>query len=101
VSRWLREHPTRRNVQIRQSDKIATPLTYGIWKQVVLLPKTTDWTGEAKLFYILTHEFVHIKRFDILSKWLLATACRMKIRKRQVCIIRSVLKMRMDFHKAA
>ncbi|MDD3024398.1 MAG: M56 family metallopeptidase [Syntrophomonadaceae bacterium] len=101
VSRWLREHPTRRNVQIRQSDKIAAPLTYGIWKPVVLLPKTTDWTDETKLRYILTHEFVHIKRFDFLSKWLLTTACLMKIRKRQVCIIRSALKMRTDFHKAA
>lgn len=71
---WLREHPMRRTVQIKQSDKIKAPLTYGIFRPVVLLPKTTDWTDETRLRYILAHEFVHIKRFDALTKLLLASA---------------------------
>lgn len=70
----LREHPMRRTVQIKQSDKIKAPLTYGIFRPVVLLPKTTDWTDETRLRHILTHEFVHIKRFDALTKLLLASA---------------------------
>lgn len=74
VAKWRKEHPTRRNMQIRQSDKIAAPLTYGIFRPVVLLPKTTDWKDEASLEYILTHELVHVRRFDILAKWLLAAA---------------------------
>lgn len=74
VAKWLHEHPTKRKVVIRQSDKIAAPLTYGIFRPVVLLPKTTDWTDETRLRYILTHEYVHIRLFDILSKWLLAAA---------------------------
>lgn len=74
VSKWVHEHPLRREVKIRQSDKIAAALTYGTWKPVVLLPKTTDWTDETKLNYILTHEYVHIRRFDIIFKWLLAAA---------------------------
>ncbi len=40
----------------------------------MLLPKTTDWTDEARLRYILTHEFVHIRRFDVLTKLLLVSA---------------------------
>ena len=68
------EHPTKRNVQIRQSDKIAAPLTYGVFLPVILLPKTTDWTDEKKLRYILTHELVHIRCFDTLKKWMLVTA---------------------------
>lgn len=72
VSRWLQEHPTKRAVQIRQSDKIAAPLTYGVWKPVILLPKTMDWTNETMVRYVLIHELIHIKRFDILYKWLLA-----------------------------
>lgn len=74
VRQWLSAHPTRRNVQIRQSDKIAAPLTYGIFRPVVLLPKETDWTDETRLRYILTHEHVHIRHFDALTKLLLATA---------------------------
>lgn len=57
-----------------QSDKITTALTYGLFKPVVLLPKTTDWTNETQLQYILTHEYAHIQEIDILLKWLLAIA---------------------------
>lgn len=71
---WILEHPMRRPVQIRQYDKIKAPLTYGIFRPVVLLPKTTDWTDETRLRHILTHEFVHIRRFDALTKLLLASA---------------------------
>ena len=74
ITKWLNEHHTKRNIAIKQSDKIPAPLTYGILRPVVLLPKTTDWTDETSLRYILTHECIHIKRFDILSKWLLAAA---------------------------
>lgn len=74
ASLWLREHPMGRSVRIKQSDKIKAPLTYGIFRPVVLLPKTTDWTDETKLRYILAHEFVHIRRFDALTKLLLASA---------------------------
>ena len=74
VKDWQQEHPTRRKVKIRQSDKIAAPLTYGILCPVVLLPKKTDWADESRLRYILTHEFVHIKRVDTLIKLLLAAA---------------------------
>jgi beta-lactamase regulating signal transducer with metallopeptidase domain len=73
VALWPREYPWRRPVQIRQSDRIKTPLTYGIFRPVVLLPKTTDWTDKTQLRYILTHEFVHIQRFDTLTKLLLAS----------------------------
>ena len=74
VRQWLREHRTWRTVQIRQSDLTTAPLTYGIWRPVVLLPKITDWEDIDCLRYILAHEFVHIKRLDILFKWLLAAA---------------------------
>ncbi|WP_077609633.1 M56 family metallopeptidase [Clostridium sp. Marseille-P2415] len=74
VKDWQQKHLTRRRVKIQQLDKISTPLTYGIFRPVVLLPKQTDWTDETRLNYILMHEFVHIRRFDILTKLLMATA---------------------------
>src|SRR5690606_14561979 len=72
IANWLQEHNLRRPIQIRQSDKITAPLTYGILRPVILLPKSFDWTDKTRLRFILTHEYVHIRRFDALTKWLLA-----------------------------
>ncbi|MHB8062426.1 MAG: M56 family metallopeptidase [Ruminiclostridium sp.] len=74
VKRWQQEHPISRKVEIRQSDEITAPLTYGIFWPVVLLPKATDWTDETTLRYILAHEFVHIRCVDTRTKLLLASA---------------------------
>lgn len=72
VKQWLRQHPLRRSVQIRYGGQTTTPLTYGVFRPVILLPKTTDWTDEAGLELILTHEWIHIRRGDTLTKILLA-----------------------------
>ncbi|WP_010275795.1 M56 family metallopeptidase [Paenibacillus senegalensis] len=74
IAQWLQQHPLRRTVQVRQSDRIQTPLTYGILRPVILLPKNIDLTDEAALRVILTHELVHIRRFDVLAKWVLTIA---------------------------
>lgn len=71
---WLKEHRLRRPIAIRQSDRISSPLTFGILHPVILMPKKTDWEDENELGYVLEHEFVHIRRFDTLSKLLLAAA---------------------------
>lgn len=74
TARWLREHPLRRPVQLRQSGRIKGPLTYGVFRPVILFPKKTDWTDETKLQYILAHESVHIRHFDALTKLMLTAA---------------------------
>jgi len=74
VKHWQHKNPMWRKIQIRQSDIIFAPLTYGIFRPVVLLPTQTDWTDEIRLRYIFTHEFVHIRRFDTLTKLVMATA---------------------------
>ncbi|NMA26013.1 MAG: peptidoglycan DD-metalloendopeptidase family protein, partial [Clostridiales bacterium] len=74
VTAWRRAHPLQRPVQIRQSDKLGAPLTYGVFRPVVLVPKTTDWKDEGKLRYLLAHEYVHIRRFDTLIKLLFTAA---------------------------
>lgn len=69
---WLARQRLKRPVQVRVSDQIASPLTFGILRPVILLPKNTDWDNEAELGCILTHELVHIRRFDAFWKLLLA-----------------------------
>ena len=76
AARWLQAHPLRRRISIRQSDRVCSPLTFGILHPVILMPKKTDWDDETALSYVLEHEFVHIRRFDMLFKLLLiAAAC--------------------------
>ena len=71
---WLEAHQLKRPISIRVSDKIAAPLTYGVLRPTILLPKDTDWNNESELNYVLAHEFVHIKRFDALTKLVMAAA---------------------------
>lgn len=68
ADKWLEVHQLRRSVQIRQSDRISAPLTYGIMRPVILMPKKTDWENVQQLKYILLHEYVHICRFDMVVK---------------------------------
>lgn len=73
---WLKEHPLKRNVSIRQSDMITAPLTYGLLRPVILMPKTTEWENKEQIKYILMHEYVHIRRFDSAAKLIAAvTLC--------------------------
>lgn len=71
---WLAAHPLRRPVQVRVSDRIAAPLTYGTLYPVILLPREMDWDDRETLSCVLTHEHEHIRRFDALRKALLAAA---------------------------
>ncbi len=74
VRQWLEEHRLKRPVTIRQSDKVETPLTYGILRPVILMPRKTDWENRQQLQYILLHEYVHICRYDMVTKLLSALA---------------------------
>jgi beta-lactamase regulating signal transducer with metallopeptidase domain len=68
ITAWMLNHTLRRHIQIRQSDRIQTPLTYGIFRPIILLPKRMEQLDEIHLQFILTHEYVHIRRFDALIK---------------------------------
>ncbi len=74
INDWLAKHTLKRTVNIRQSAEISSPLTYGIFKPVILMPKSTDWTDINSLQYIITHEYIHIKRLDLLTKFILTLA---------------------------
>ena len=76
VQRWLSEHRITRPLEVRSSDLISSPLTYGILRPVILLPKKFDRSDETVLQYVLAHEYIHIRRFDAITKILFAaTLC--------------------------
>lgn len=74
VRQWVSGHRLRRTVSARQSDRATTPLTYGILKPVILLPRELEQLEEEKMEYILQHEYRHICRFDGIWKFLMIPA---------------------------
>lgn len=74
VAEWISEQHLRRPLQVRSSDKITTPISYGILKPVILLPKSFDWSDRQGLVYVLTHECMHIRHFDTVTKLLIIAA---------------------------
>ena len=64
----------RRRVEVRVTDQIAAPLTYGLLRPVVLLPGNLDLADEEALTCVLAHERAHIRRLDGLLKLALTAA---------------------------
>ena len=74
VAQWTATCPLRRRVSVRLSDRVAAPLTYGLFRPVILLPRSMDRTDSGTLGYVLAHELAHIRRFDAARKLVLAAA---------------------------
>ncbi|WDV44821.1 M56 family metallopeptidase [Clostridiaceae bacterium M8S5] len=68
ITRWIEQQKLYRKLQIMTSDIISTPIAYGFIHPKIILPKGIDYTDIRQLEYILSHELIHIKRFDALWK---------------------------------
>lgn len=71
---WKEKHPLKRSLSIRQTETIAAPLSYGVIRPVILMPKNTEWKNIYQLRYVLEHEYVHIRRPDMLTKLIMIAA---------------------------
>lgn len=71
ATQWLETHSGRRRIVLRQSERVHTPLTYGVLHPVILLPGNIDWENETQLMFVLEHEYHHIRSFDMAKKLLL------------------------------
>lgn len=50
------------------SDRISTPLTFGVLSPKIIFPKILKFSDNTKVKYVLMHEVIHIKRMDNLWK---------------------------------
>jgi|GEM_PF-2053852 len=82
IQNWVAEKNSRRlflrrSITVRQFDRISTPLTYGIFHPVILLPaRHMNWNDETALEYVLTHEYTHIYYQDaVLKLIIILTLC--------------------------
>ena len=74
AERFVQRFLPRRRVSVRLCQGLGTPLTYGVFRPVILLPADLDRRDRQRLAYILAHELTHIRRFHILFKYLLTAA---------------------------
>lgn len=74
LNAWIAEHHIKRRVQVKQSENIMIPVTYGILTPIILLPKSLKQLDEEQLRFVLVHDLTHIRNFDVLLKWLLFAA---------------------------
>lgn len=75
VQAWASALPLRRRVSVRQWERLAAPLTYGIIRPVILLPKALAAEDSGQLPFVLAHEYMHIRQFDAWKKLLLVLLC--------------------------
>ena len=58
---------TDKKIETRVSDQFSSPLMFGIFRPILLLPDTP--LTEEQLNNVLSHEMIHYKRKDIAYKW--------------------------------
>ncbi len=73
VRRWTAEHRLRRRLEILQTDQVDTPVAVGLIRPRIVLPRTVSTDRPDLLGYVLTHEYCHLRRLDML--WKLLALC--------------------------
>jgi beta-lactamase regulating signal transducer with metallopeptidase domain len=64
VLSMARESGFSRHIDVLQHENVASPITFGVWRPVIILPAGAVQWGAADLRRALTHEIEHIRRAD-------------------------------------
>jgi beta-lactamase regulating signal transducer with metallopeptidase domain len=62
-------------VELRRSSQCRVPLTWGLWRPIVVLPDAALAWPQERLTATLRHEFAHIRRQDCLTLLLAQVVC--------------------------
>ncbi len=65
----------RREPSLRQCDAAVSPMTWGVWRPVVLLPEEAQTWSDERLRMTLTHELAHVARRDFWALPLVQFLC--------------------------
>lgn len=75
VKRLSAQLGIRDHIPVLRSGQVTTPMTWGIWSPVILLPEEAiEWSAEWRQI-VLLHELAHIRRRDCLTQILAQMAC--------------------------
>ena len=62
-------------VGLLHTNRTMVPITSGIWRPKVLLPKGADRWPHERRRSVLIHELGHVKRRDCFTQWMIQVAC--------------------------
>ncbi|MGH9665875.1 MAG: M56 family metallopeptidase, partial [Bryobacteraceae bacterium] len=75
LTRLASETGVRRRLAVLVSARVSMPLTFGVWRPVILLPpEAATWSAE-RTRVVLLHELVHVDRLDWLMQIVAQLAC--------------------------
>lgn len=74
LSQWRAvDEAKQRGTEIRTSGILRVPLTFGVWRPVIVLPASVVASRDrTALHYCLAHEWAHVRSRDVASWWLLS-----------------------------
>jgi beta-lactamase regulating signal transducer with metallopeptidase domain len=71
----LADEPLRRRVRLRVSPTCLVPVTWGVWRPVILLPVEAEGWSAPRCCIVLGHELAHIRRGDFAWRTLAQFVC--------------------------
>ena len=71
---WMKTHPLRRKFAVKSFGGLDSPMTYGVFRPVILVPGAASWWNGPEARFALEHEYIHMRRFDAAFKFALALA---------------------------
>lgn len=75
INDHIRSAGIKRRITVKVSGNIDSPMTTGVFRPVIYLPKTIiAEDNKDEINFVLAHELIHICRFDVLYKLALAAA---------------------------
>lgn len=75
LERFLKAILIRRKISLLSHDKVKVPLTWGVFKPVVIIPADAENWNRDECSSALFHELSHVKRSDFLFKILAHISC--------------------------
>lgn len=75
INDHIRSAGIKRRITVKVSGNIDSPMTTGVFRPVIYLPKSIiAEDNKDEINFVLAHELIHIRRFDVLYKFALAAA---------------------------
>jgi len=75
LQRFLEAVSIRRKISLLSHDRVKIPLTWGVFKPIVIMPSRAENWNRDECSSALFHELSHVKRSDFLFKILARTSC--------------------------
>ena len=88
-----------RDVLLLENDRATMPMTWGVWRPILLLPAPAHAWPDDRLRMVLYHELMHVRRWDCLWQWMTLiavaahwfnpliwfAACRLRTERERAC----------------